>query len=164
MERFTAEGGYARRQVYELVQNAADALIGHDGGRIHVLLTEDALYCANEGSPIDAEGVDAILGAYLSVKRGTEIGRFGLGFKSVLGVTSAPEFYSRSGSFVFDGAHSARESAKSCRGASNPGAAHGETGECSQGGRERRCAWHTHVLGGHRCEAAAKARRIVMAG
>ena len=41
--------------------------------------------------------------AYLSPKRGTdEIGRFGLGFKSVLGVTDRPEFFSRSGSFRFD--------------------------------------------------------------
>ena len=41
--------------------------------------------------------------SHLSSKRGTsEIGRFGLGFKSVLGVTDAPEFFSRSGSFRFD--------------------------------------------------------------
>lgn len=41
--------------------------------------------------------------SHLSPKRGTsEIGRFGLGFKSVLGVTDCPEFFSRSGSFRFD--------------------------------------------------------------
>ena len=41
--------------------------------------------------------------SHLSSKRGTaEIGRFGLGFKSVLGVTDSPEFFSRSGSFRFD--------------------------------------------------------------
>ena len=41
--------------------------------------------------------------SHLSSKRGTsEIGRFGLGFKSVLGVTDAPEFFSRSGAFRFD--------------------------------------------------------------
>ena len=40
----------------------------------------------------------------LSPKRGTgQIGTFGLGFKSVLGVSDAPEFFSRSGSFRFDG-------------------------------------------------------------
>ena len=39
----------------------------------------------------------------LSPKRGTsEIGRFGLGFKSVLGVTDDPDFFSRSGSFRFN--------------------------------------------------------------
>ena len=41
--------------------------------------------------------------AHMSNKwRTDQIGRFGLGFKSVLGVTDNPEFYSRSGSFYFD--------------------------------------------------------------
>ena len=41
--------------------------------------------------------------SHMSPQRGTaQIGRFGLGFKSVLGVTDAPEFFSRSGSFRFD--------------------------------------------------------------
>ncbi len=41
--------------------------------------------------------------SHLSPKHGTdEIGRFGLGFKSVLAVSDAPEFYSRAGSFKFD--------------------------------------------------------------
>ena len=41
--------------------------------------------------------------SHLSPKRANnEIGRFGLGFKSVLGVTDTPEFFSRSGSFRFD--------------------------------------------------------------
>jgi superfamily II DNA or RNA helicase len=102
IERATAQGGYGRRQIFELVQNSADALTGTTGGRILVLLTDAALYCANEGAPIDLEGVDAILSSHVSMKRGTEIGRFGLGFKSVLGVTNRPEFYSRSGSFGFD--------------------------------------------------------------
>lgn len=104
IERATAQGGYGRRQLYELIQNGADALVGTRRGRIHVLLTEEALYCANEGEPIDTDGVDAILSSHISRKRGAEIGRFGLGFKSVLGVTDRPEFYSWSGSFRFDAA------------------------------------------------------------
>lgn len=103
IERATAQGGYGRRQIYELVQNGADALLDSErGDRIHVVLTEKALYCANEGRPIDAEGVDAILTSHISMKRGAEIGRFGLGFKSVLGVSRSPAFFSRSGSFGFD--------------------------------------------------------------
>ena len=48
-------------------------------------------------------GVTALMFSHLSSKRGTtEIGRFGLGFKSVLGVKDTPEFFSRSGSFRFD--------------------------------------------------------------
>ena len=108
IERATAQGGYGRRQLYELVQNGADALIG-SRGIIHVVLTEDALYCANEGEPVDEEGATALLQSYISMKRGQEIGRFGLGFKSVLGVTDRPEFYSRSGSFVFDARSSERQ-------------------------------------------------------
>lgn len=101
IERSTAQGGYGRRQLYELVQNGADELLGFAGGRIKVVLTNDALYCANEGSPITEDGMDVLLSSHVSFKRGTEIGRFGLGFKSVLGVSTCPECYSRSGSFGF---------------------------------------------------------------
>ena len=102
-EEDTTRGGYARRQLFELIQNGADALSGSGGGRIWIGLTRDYLYCADEGQPIDQDGVRALMFAYLSPKRGTdEIGRFGMGFKSVLGVTDTPEFFSRSGSFRFD--------------------------------------------------------------
>ncbi len=103
-------GGYGRKQLYELVQNAADELIGQ-GGRVEVVLTEDALYCANEGNAFTVAGATTLLGSHVSTKRGVEIGRFGLGFKSVLGVTSRPEIFSRSGSFGFDAAR-AREAIK----------------------------------------------------
>jgi superfamily II DNA or RNA helicase len=102
IELAAAEGGYGRRQLYELVQNGADALLDRDGGRIEVVLTDEAFYCANEGGPIDVPGVRAILLSNVSQKRGDQIGRFGLGFKSVLEVTDSPEFYSRSGSFAWD--------------------------------------------------------------
>ena len=102
-EEDTARGGYAHRQLFELVQNSADSLAGLGGGRIQIRLTPTHLYCADEGNPIDSSGVTALMFSHLSSKRGTtEIGRFGLGFKSVLGVTDTPEFFSRSGSFRFD--------------------------------------------------------------
>lgn len=103
-EEDTARGGYAHRQLFELVQNSADALAGvPGGGRIAIRLTESCLYCADNGNPIDRHGVRALMFSHLSPKRGTsEIGRYGLGFKSVLGVTDAPEFFSHSGSFRFD--------------------------------------------------------------
>lgn len=106
IERSAAQGGYGRRQLYELIQNGADALINYSRGQIQVLLTNSSLYCANEGQPFTLEGVDSILTSHISRKRGPEIGRFGLGFKSVLGVTSTPKLFSRSGSFVFDAARS----------------------------------------------------------
>ncbi len=102
-EEDTARGGYARRQLFELVQNGADALAGSQNGRILIRLTPERLYCADNGLPVDSDGVKALMFSHLSPKRGTdEIGRFGLGFKSVLGVTDTPEFFSRSGSFRFN--------------------------------------------------------------
>ena len=105
-ERIQTEGGYGRRQVWELIQNGADELID-DRGQVEVVLTADRLYCANQGKPVTPEGAGAILSAYRSAKKGPEIGRFGLGFKSVLGVSAHPEFFSRSGSFGFDPARAA---------------------------------------------------------
>ena len=100
----TARGGYAHRQIYELIQNSADALANaSEGNGILVRLTENYLYCADDGEPIDKDGLVALMSSHMSPKRDTsEIGRFGLGFKSVLGVTDTPEFYSRSVSFRFD--------------------------------------------------------------
>ncbi len=95
-------GGYAERQVLELVQNAADALSrGDSRGRVQVILQDNVLYCANEGAPFSEKGLEAICHAYLSDKRDDEIGRFGLGFKSILGVTDNPMVLSRSVSFGF---------------------------------------------------------------
>ncbi len=105
IEISTAEGGYGRKQLYELIQNGADALVGRTG-RISVVLINDTLYCANQGAPMSPKGVDALMTSHMSVKRGTEIGRFGLGFKSVVGISSAPQVFSRSGSFGFDRAAS----------------------------------------------------------
>ena len=97
-----ATGGYAHRQVLELIQNSADALLTAAGGRIEVRLSATALYCADSGTPLDGPGMDSIMFSRMSSKRGTgAIGRFGLGFKSVLGVSDSPEFFSRSGSFRF---------------------------------------------------------------
>ena len=101
-EGFLARGGYAGRQLFELVQNSADSLEGSAGGRIYIHLTPQYLYCADEGSPIDKEGVTALMFQYMSTKQGMDqIGRFGLGFNAVLEVTNSPEFFSRLGSFRF---------------------------------------------------------------
>ena len=110
-ERDTAHGGYAHRQLFELVQNSADALSEAPHGKsILIRLTERYLYCADEGKPIDEEGVRGLMFSHMSSKRNTgAIGRFGLGFKSVLGVTDSPEFYSRSGSFLFDRRSAAKQ-------------------------------------------------------
>lgn len=102
LEENLSQGGYGRRQLLELIQNGADQLREEQGGRIQVVLTEDYLYCANQGQPISADGIAAILLANISPKRDDEIGRFGLGFKSVLGISDRPEFFSEEVSFGFD--------------------------------------------------------------
>lgn len=94
-ERRITQGGYGDRQIYELVQNGADELLADPGGKISVVLTEEHLYCANQGSAMTPEGADTILRMGVSRKRGGQIGRFGVGVKSVLSVTDAPEFFSR---------------------------------------------------------------------
>ncbi|GAA3694552.1 hypothetical protein GCM10022399_08910 [Terrabacter ginsenosidimutans] len=109
IERSIAEGAYAQRQLFELVQNAADAAkVDLQGGRCEVLLTKDALYVANTGESFSIDGVIALMGTHDSVKRDDKIGRFGLGFKSVLAVSDSPRVFSRDGSFVFDRGESAR--------------------------------------------------------
>ncbi|MDN4505085.1 DEAD/DEAH box helicase [Dietzia maris] len=107
-ERGIAEGGYGRKQIQELIQNAADALQGSPG-RIQVTLTDDTLYVANQGHPFVDTGVRALLYTHLSNKFGTEIGRFGLGFKSISGISDAPQILSRSVSFEFNRMQTARE-------------------------------------------------------
>ena len=103
-----ARGGYAHRQLFELIQNSADSLFDAPKGEsILIRLTEGFLYCADDGAPINEDGVRALMSSRLSPKRGTDqIGTFGLGFKSILGVSDAPKFFSRSGSFRFDRDHS----------------------------------------------------------
>ncbi|MFI7006845.1 DEAD/DEAH box helicase [Streptomyces sp. NPDC050145] len=101
-ERRITQGGYGDRQLFELVQNAADEISAAPGGKIQVVLTETHLYCANEGEAVTPEGAETILRMSMSRKRGGQIGRFGVGVKSVLVVTDTPEFFSTSGSFGFD--------------------------------------------------------------
>jgi len=101
-ERRITQGGYGERQIYELVQNGADELRDHEGSDIHVVLTKTHLYCANEGAPVTPAGADTILRMSVSRKRGGQIGRFGVGVKSVLSISNTPQFFSTTGCFGFD--------------------------------------------------------------
>lgn len=101
IERSAVEGAYAQRQVYELLQNAADAMRGGNG-RCEVLLTDNSLYVANSGDPLTPHGVETLMASHLSAKRDDQIGRFGLGFKSVLAVSDTPRIISQSGVLAFD--------------------------------------------------------------
>ncbi|GAB3240909.1 DEAD/DEAH box helicase [Kineosporia babensis] len=112
IELVTAQGGYGRKQLLELIQNGADALTsagleGSGQGRIEARLTEDFLYVANEGTPLTPAGVDALTLSNMSDKADQQIGRFGLGFKSVVQLSDSVEIISRSLSIRFE-----RESAR----------------------------------------------------
>ncbi|MFI8931689.1 sacsin N-terminal ATP-binding-like domain-containing protein [Streptomyces sp. NPDC053474] len=92
---------YAGRFLLELLQNAHDAHPKDRGdGRVHVLLDEDegeagTLYVANGGTPFTWSRVEAVCKFARSDKPiGEGIGNKGVGFRSILQITEAPEIYS----------------------------------------------------------------------
>ncbi|MEH2484543.1 DEAD/DEAH box helicase [Bradyrhizobium sp. AZCC 2230] len=106
IETSVIAGGYAYRQVAELVQNAADAVSEMNPeqgfGRIEIRADALGLWAANTGLPVDKAGVRALLNAHSSGKRAGQIGRFGLGFKSLLRLGGRIEVLSRSVCLCFD--------------------------------------------------------------
>lgn len=107
-EQAIVQGGYRQKQVQELIQNAVDAL-EPTGGLIQIALTEDALYVANDGRPFERADIRTLLHSNMSDKRDDQIGRFGLGFKSVLQVSDAPQIFSGTSGFGFDAVRSRHE-------------------------------------------------------
>ena len=107
LEDEAARGGGADRLLFALVRNGANALRDAPKGKsILVRLTEDCLYCADDGKPIDEDdfaGLAVVRAA--NARDAPAVGRFGAGFESMPKVSDAPEFYSRPGSFRFDGTH-----------------------------------------------------------
>lgn len=89
---------YRGRLVYELLQNADDAMSEqstHDD-RVTFLVTDDELWVANTGRTLDDADVQGLCGLGASSKmtaggrRRASIGHKGLGFKSVLEITLEP--------------------------------------------------------------------------
>jgi hypothetical protein len=106
-EEDLALGAYRDRVVVELAQNAADAA-GSGGGRLLLRLTvrpdgsDAVLVAATTGEPLDAAGVQALSTLRASAKRdGASVGRFGVGFAAVLGVSDAPAVLGRAGGVRF---------------------------------------------------------------
>lgn len=110
IEESVLAGRYGYRQIHELVQNGADAISemlesqneSKEPRRIDVLLTDNYLYVANTGAPISREGVEALLSSHSSPKRGNQIGRFGLGFKSLLRLGGKIDLLGQNFAFQFD--------------------------------------------------------------
>lgn len=92
---------YRHRAVFELIQNAHDALCGegHDEIRVAFRRTMDGtsgeLVVANRGRGFTAGNVRAVrLPAQSTKSYGEGIGNKGLGFRSVMSLTDVPEVYS----------------------------------------------------------------------
>ena len=95
--------------IFELLQNAEDAIARRgtewDGSRVvSFCLTQEELQVSHFGDPFNVEDVRGICGIAESTKTDnfTEIGRFGIGFKSVYAFTDRPEIHSGSEDFAVD--------------------------------------------------------------
>lgn len=101
-------GDYRGRLIYELLQNADDAMAGGatTDDRVSLLVTDEALWIANTGRPLTDDDVFGLCGLGASSKvdaegtRRASIGHKGLGFKSVLEITDEPVVYSRTHCFT----------------------------------------------------------------
>ncbi|RYD72374.1 MAG: hypothetical protein EOP84_23265, partial [Verrucomicrobiaceae bacterium] len=111
IEEEVLAGSYSYRQVVELVQNGADAILEYQQeirreedteARITVKLVDQFLYVGNTGAPLSTVGARALLQSHSSPKRGNQIGRFGIGFKSLLRLGGRIDLISRSMSMRFD--------------------------------------------------------------
>ena len=85
--------------IYELLQNAEDALGRRDPAAeirraVNFDLKRDRLRVNHFGDPFNEEDVRGISTIVQSTKRVTDIGRFGIGFKSVYAYTDRPEVHS----------------------------------------------------------------------
>lgn len=98
---------YRGRLVYELLQNADDAMLGQDDNddRVAFWLTPTDLWVGNTGRRLDDGDVESLCGTGISTKTQTDgpkrasIGHKGMGFKSVLEVTERPSAHSVGHSF-----------------------------------------------------------------
>jgi hypothetical protein len=92
--------------IFELLQNAEDALARRgqwQGARIVSFdLAATQLRVRHFGHPFNEADVRGICGIAQSTKALTEIGRFGIGFKSVYAVTDRPEVYSGAEAFAVE--------------------------------------------------------------
>ena len=99
---------YRGRLIYELLQNADDAMSSpsSEAANVAFALDHNDLWVANSGRPLDEADVRGLCGISASSKgqsgnRRASIGHKGMGFKSVLEITAAPEVYSTTISFRF---------------------------------------------------------------
>lgn len=130
IEQTVLAGGYGYRQILELVQNGADAILeaqgdalqSSHGNRIQVVVGGSRLYVANTGAPLSRDGLEALLSSHSSPKRGNQIGRFGLGFKSLLRLGGRIDLFTKSsGCIRFDPERCRQELSASFSAPESPG-------------------------------------------
>lgn len=94
--------------IFELLQNAEDALQRHDGDpnsrTIRFDLSAHSLRVSHYGKPFDEDDVKGIceIGEGTKEEDLSQIGRFGIGFKSVYGFTDRPQIHSGNEDFGID--------------------------------------------------------------
>ena len=92
--------------IFEILQNAEDALKRRNGwnGSREVLfeLTPTGLRIVHCGNPFSLKDVKGVCGVGETTKDLTDIGRFGIGFKSVYSITERPEVHSGDEHFAID--------------------------------------------------------------
>ena len=92
--------------IYEILQNAEDALKkrgGWEGSRtVEFSVSSDSLTISHFGKPFDEADVRGVCGIGESTKELTDIGRFGIGFKSVYAFTDRPEIHSGDDHFAIE--------------------------------------------------------------
>ena len=98
---------YAERThfIFELLQNAEDALdrLPKPPSRaVSFALKDTSLRVSHYGAPFNEQNVRGICGIDESTKKFNEIGRFGIGFKSVYAFTERPEIHSGSEAFAIE--------------------------------------------------------------
>lgn len=102
---------YQGRYLFELVQNANDAIIEfyEESGKwpenreIRIELREHSLLVANSGQPFAEDNIQSLCRLHKSTKTHKQIGHKGIGFKSVLEICDIPEIYSDIYAFGYDG-------------------------------------------------------------
>ncbi|NNM84889.1 MAG: hypothetical protein HKL96_03910 [Phycisphaerales bacterium] len=87
--------------LFELLQNAEDA----EARRIDFTLFDDRLELTHDGREFDEKDVRGICGIVEGTKSDalTQIGKFGIGFKSVYAFTNTPEIHSGNDNFKIEG-------------------------------------------------------------
>ena len=92
--------------MFEILQNAEDAIKKRgkwDGSRsVAFALSTNLLTISHFGKPFDEADVRGVCGIGESTKTLTDIGRFGIGFKSVYAFTDNPEIHSGNEHFAID--------------------------------------------------------------